>query len=163
MSKKSGDYKKAFQKVFEFFTTEPIGYFAGRFDALHANLDFICGVCSVMEVIADMAGKLEEFDEIWSKNVAKSEEKAAQIQIAKEKEAKIRSSKEAFSEVSDFLTTNVFKCLSEQFLETGGSTFFMYGVYSVMELIADKAGEKEEFNKRWHGDGMTASYERTER
>lgn len=76
---KEADVISAFQTVYAYLTAEPITYFAGKYDALHANLDFICGVNSVMEVIADMAGKLEEFNEIWSKNAAKSEEKARKL------------------------------------------------------------------------------------
>lgn len=80
--------KEAFREVYEFFTTEPTGYFAGTYDALHANRHFINGVWSVMEVIADMAGKLEEFDEIWSKNAAKSEEKARKMRVENENTCK---------------------------------------------------------------------------
>lgn len=80
--------REAFQEVYEFFTKKPTGYFAGTYDALHANRHFINGVWSVMEVIADMAGKLEEFAEIWSKNTAKSEEKAKRLRDTNENTCK---------------------------------------------------------------------------
>ena len=50
--------------------------FRGIYDARHGNISFMNGIACVMEVIADSAGKPEEFDDIFYKNLAESEEKA---------------------------------------------------------------------------------------
>lgn len=49
--------------------------FRGIYDARHGNISFMNGIACVMEVIADSAGKQEEFDGIFYKNLAESEKK----------------------------------------------------------------------------------------
>ncbi len=49
--------------------------FAGKYDAKNARKDFMYGIATVMEWIAYSAGKYDEFESMFYKNMEKSEEK----------------------------------------------------------------------------------------
>ena len=49
--------------------------FTGNYDAKHGNFAFMCGINTVMEVIADEAGCLEKFEEMFNHNMVESERK----------------------------------------------------------------------------------------
>ena len=53
-----------------------IKLFSGCYDAVNGNEHFINGVWSVMDVIADKAGKYDEFEDQFLKNVLESQAKA---------------------------------------------------------------------------------------
>ena len=53
-----------------------IGMFRGRYDASNGNDSFMNGVWTVMEVIAEGAGKHDEFDELFMLNLRLSKAKA---------------------------------------------------------------------------------------
>lgn len=50
--------------------------FKGIYDAVNGNISFMNGVATVMEVIANDAGQYDEFTELFSDNILKSEKKA---------------------------------------------------------------------------------------
>ena len=50
--------------------------FKGIYDAVNGNISFMNGVACVMEVIANDAGQYDEFTELFSDNILKSEKKA---------------------------------------------------------------------------------------
>lgn len=50
--------------------------FTGIYDAKHGDEHFMYGIQTVMEVIAERCNKQDEFNEMFAKNVIKSEEKA---------------------------------------------------------------------------------------
>lgn len=68
------DKKEAYEIVYNDLIAANL--FRGIYDARHGNISFMNGIACVMEVIADNAGKLEEFDNIFYKNLAESEKKA---------------------------------------------------------------------------------------
>ena len=49
--------------------------FVGRYDARNGKEDFMYGICTVMEVIADRAG-IDYFDNLFCENMQRSEDKA---------------------------------------------------------------------------------------
>lgn len=53
-----------------------IKLFSGCYDAVNGNEHFINGVWGVMDVIADKAGKYDEFEDRFLKNVLESQAKA---------------------------------------------------------------------------------------
>ena len=68
------DKKEAYEIVYNDLITARL--FRGIYDARHGNISFMNGIACVMEVIADSAGKLEEFDSIFYKNLSESVTKA---------------------------------------------------------------------------------------
>ncbi len=50
--------------------------FKGVYDAKNGNISFMNGIACVMEVIANDAGCYDEFCELFSDNILKSEKKA---------------------------------------------------------------------------------------
>ena len=68
------DKKEAYEIVYNDLIAANL--FRGIYDARHGNISFMNGIACVMEVIADSAGKLEEFDNIFYKNLAESEKKS---------------------------------------------------------------------------------------
>ena len=67
------DKKEAYKIVYKDLIAASL--FRGIYDAKHGNISFMNGIALVMEVIADSAGKLEEFDDIFYKNLSESEKK----------------------------------------------------------------------------------------
>lgn len=49
--------------------------FVGRYDARNGNEDFMCGILTVMEFIAERAG-LDYFGSLFCKNMQRSEDRA---------------------------------------------------------------------------------------
>lgn len=68
------DKKEAYEIVYNDLIAANL--FRGNYDARHGNISFMNGIACVMEVIADSAGKQEEFSDIFYKNLAESEKKA---------------------------------------------------------------------------------------
>lgn len=66
------DKKEAFQIVLD--ELKKCKLFCGQYDAMNGNEHYMHGVSSVMEVIAYHAGD-EEFEDMFLKNMIKSEKK----------------------------------------------------------------------------------------
>ena len=67
------DKKEAYEIVYKDLIAANL--FRGIYDARHGNISFMNGIACVMEVIADSAGKQEEFSGIFYKNLSESETK----------------------------------------------------------------------------------------
>lgn len=67
------DKKEAYEIVYNDLIAANL--FRGIYDARHGNISFMNGIACVMEVIADSAGKQEEFSGIFYKNLSESETK----------------------------------------------------------------------------------------
>ena len=68
------DKKEAYRFVYEDLVK--CNLFKGIYDARNGNIYFMNGIATVMEVIADDAGCYDEFCELFSDNILKSEKKA---------------------------------------------------------------------------------------
>lgn len=62
--------KEAFALVYDKLKEIPL--FTGCFNAKNGNLNFMYGIITVMEVIADKADKIDELDDMFIKNLEKS-------------------------------------------------------------------------------------------
>lgn len=70
------DLHKAYEMVFNDMMEIGPNLFKGNYDSKHGSKKFMHGICTVMEFIAFGAGKEEEFDNVFYKNIIKSEERA---------------------------------------------------------------------------------------
>lgn len=66
--------QKAFEFVYERLKQYPM--FMGKFDAKNGSKPFIYGIETIMEYIACIAGKEEEYTRDWSENFEESLRKA---------------------------------------------------------------------------------------
>lgn len=68
------DKKEAYEIVYNDLIAANL--FRGIYDARYGNVSFMNGIATVMDIIADEAGKSEEFEELFYKNLEESEKKA---------------------------------------------------------------------------------------
>lgn len=68
----------AYRIVYNDILNRDIGLFLGRYDAKNGNFDFMCGIGTVMEFIANEVSEMdcEDFQNIWCENLQKSIDKA---------------------------------------------------------------------------------------
>ena len=66
MTVEHGKWKEVYEELVN------IPLFCGTYDAKNGSEEFMHGVSTVMESIAMKAGKQEEFDEMFLKNILKS-------------------------------------------------------------------------------------------
>lgn len=69
------DLQKAYEMVFNDMTKKGPNLFQGNYDSKNGNKDFMYGILTVMEFISYVAG-VEDFDNVFIKNMIKSEERA---------------------------------------------------------------------------------------
>lgn len=69
------DKKEAYKIVLEDIT-EKGGFFTGKYDAVHGSEKFMYGILTVMDLIAYGAGTMNEFDNLFLKNMQESEAEA---------------------------------------------------------------------------------------
>ena len=67
MTVEQGKWKDVYEELVK------IPLFVGNYDAKHGKKAFMHGISAVMEYIAYEAGKQEEYDEMFLKNILKSE------------------------------------------------------------------------------------------
>lgn len=67
--------REAFEIVYNELIKNPM--FQGNYDAKHGNENFMYGICTVMEVIANNISeeKYDEYSTLWVNNMTKSEER----------------------------------------------------------------------------------------
>lgn len=70
------DLHKAYEMVFNDMMEIGPNLFKGNYDSKNGNKNFMYGIFTVMEFIAFGAGKEEEFDNVFIKNMIKNEERA---------------------------------------------------------------------------------------
>ena len=75
--------KEAYLTVYEDLIKVPL--YVGIYDATNGNEHFIYGMSSVMDYISMKAGKLDEYEKLWDKNMKESEERSERIIEAKNK------------------------------------------------------------------------------
>ena len=69
------ELQKAYEMVFNDMTKKGPNLFQGKYDSKNGNKDFMYGILTVMEFISYEAG-MEDFDNVFIKNMIKSEERA---------------------------------------------------------------------------------------
>lgn len=69
MTVEHGKWKEVYEELVK------VPLFVGNYDAKNGNLSFMHGISIVMGYISYEAGKQEEFDEMFLKNIIKSERK----------------------------------------------------------------------------------------
>ena len=76
--------KETYLTVYEDLIKCPL--YVGIYDATNGNEHFIYGISSIMDYISMKAGKLDEYEELWNKNMRESAERSERIIEAKDKE-----------------------------------------------------------------------------
>ena len=69
------ELKKAYEKVLNDMVERGPSFFQGNYDSKNGNKNFMHGILTVMEFISYEAG-VEDFDNVFIKNMIKSEERA---------------------------------------------------------------------------------------
>ena len=69
------DLQKAYEMVFNDMKGRGSSFFQGNYDSKNGNKEFMYGILTVMEFISYEVG-VEDFDNVFIKNMVKSEEKA---------------------------------------------------------------------------------------
>ena len=75
--------KEAYLTVYEDLIKCPL--YVGIYDATNGNEHFIYGISSIMDYISMKAGKLDEYEKLWTKNMKESEERSERIIETKNK------------------------------------------------------------------------------
>lgn len=78
------DKKEAYKIVFEDIMATDIGLFKGRYDAANGMSEYMNGVWTVMEYIANHISEecCDEFNDMFAKNLVDCEERAKNEQVS---------------------------------------------------------------------------------